>query len=216
MLEHHLNSPVTRQRLRSGPAADHIDGFADWLHRHGYRPVTIDTTLRSLAGWTDWMLAAGLTAQDGLEGVASCAAELQAHRRVRHCRGPNDHSLTAAALFVRFHREQAVLPPLAAPMHMIRKVQLRTTAKLRPAQQFARSINRSPSFRWHSAAPEICDRTHILDLTVLQRRRPDRSEPSLPTSMNATKCRTTVSTSGAKPLAVGSTATPTLSRTEIF
>jgi hypothetical protein len=48
-----------------GPAADHIDSFADWLHRHGYRPITIDTLLRSLAGWTDWMLAAGFTAQDG-------------------------------------------------------------------------------------------------------------------------------------------------------
>jgi integrase/recombinase XerD len=47
-----------------GPAADHIDSFADWLHRQGYRPITIDTLLRSLAGWTDWMLAAGFTAQD--------------------------------------------------------------------------------------------------------------------------------------------------------
>jgi site-specific recombinase XerD len=115
MLEHHLKSAVTQQRLRSGPAADHIDDFADWLHRHGYRPVTIDTTLRSLAGWTDWMRAAGFTAHDLLEGFASCAAELQAHRRVRHCRGPNDHSLTAAGLFIQFLRELGVLPPLAAP-----------------------------------------------------------------------------------------------------
>ena len=114
MLEHHLKSAVTQQRLRSGPAADHIDDFADWLHRRGYRPVTIDTTLRSLAGWTDWMRAAGFTAHDLLEGLASCAAELRAHRRLRHCRGPNDHSLTAAALFIRFLRELGVLPPLAA------------------------------------------------------------------------------------------------------
>jgi len=64
MLEQHLKSPVTRQRLRSGPAADHIDGFADWLHRHRYSPITIDTTLRSLAGWTDWMRAAGFTEHD--------------------------------------------------------------------------------------------------------------------------------------------------------
>jgi hypothetical protein len=48
MLEHHLKSAVTQQRLRSGPAADYIDDFADWLHRHGYRPVTIDTTQRSV------------------------------------------------------------------------------------------------------------------------------------------------------------------------
>ena len=115
MLEHHLKSAITQQRLRSGAAADHIDDFADWLHRHGYRPVTIDTMLRSLAGWTDWMQAAGFTAHDLLEGFTSCAAELQAHRRVRHCRGPNDHSLTAAALFIRFLRGLGVLPPLAVP-----------------------------------------------------------------------------------------------------
>ena len=45
MLEHHLNSRITRQRLRSGPIADHVDGFADWLHRFGYKPASIDTTL---------------------------------------------------------------------------------------------------------------------------------------------------------------------------
>ena len=116
MLEQHLKSPVTWQRLCSGPAADHIDGFADWLHRHRYSPITIDTTLRSLAGWTDWMRAAGFTEHDLLAGFASCSAELQAHRRVRHGRGPNDHSLAAASLFIRFLREQRVLPPPAAPL----------------------------------------------------------------------------------------------------
>jgi Mg/Co/Ni transporter MgtE len=40
MLGHHLNSPVTRQRLRSRPIADHVDGFADWLHRSGYKPAS--------------------------------------------------------------------------------------------------------------------------------------------------------------------------------
>jgi integrase/recombinase XerD len=59
MLDTHLRSRVTRQRLRSGPAAGHIDAFADWLHNLGYRPVTIEASLRSLAGWTDWMRAAG-------------------------------------------------------------------------------------------------------------------------------------------------------------
>jgi len=116
MLEHYLKSAVTRQRLRSGPAADHIDGFANWLHRHGYRPITIDTTLRSLASWTDWMRVAGFTAQDFLSGFTCCAAELQSRRRVRHSRGPNDHSLTAAALFIGFLREQGVLPRPAAPL----------------------------------------------------------------------------------------------------
>jgi hypothetical protein len=45
-----------------GAAADHIDAFADWLHLNGYKPISITNLLRSLAGWTDWMLAEGFTA----------------------------------------------------------------------------------------------------------------------------------------------------------
>jgi hypothetical protein len=78
MLEHHLNSPVTRQRLRSGPIAYHVDGFADWLHRGGYKPASIDSILRSLAVWADWMQSAGFTVSDCLDGVTACATELQA------------------------------------------------------------------------------------------------------------------------------------------
>jgi site-specific recombinase XerD len=115
MLEHHVNSPVTRRRLRSGPAAEHVDGFADWLHRRGYKSVSIVAIFRSLAGWTDWMQSAGFTVLDCPAGLAACAAELQAGGRVRYRRGPNNHSLTAAALFIRFLQECGVLPPPAIP-----------------------------------------------------------------------------------------------------
>jgi len=115
MLEHHVNSPVTRRRLRSGPAAEHVDGFADWLHRRGYKSVSIVAIFRSLAGWTDWMQSAGFTVHDCPAGLAACTAELQAGGRVRYRRGPNNHSLTAAALFIRFLQECGVLPPPAIP-----------------------------------------------------------------------------------------------------
>lgn len=116
MLDTHLKSPVTRRRLRSGPAADHIDGFAAWLHRRGYRPATLDAVLRSLAGWTDWMRAAGFGAHDMLAGFGACAAALRELPRVRHRRGPNRKSLAAAGLFIRFLREQGALqPPAVAP-----------------------------------------------------------------------------------------------------
>src|SRR6202049_4622371 len=101
MLETHLNSPVTQRRLRTGLAADHIDAFADWLHLHGYKPITICTLLRSLAGWTDWMPAAGFTVQNLLAGFEACKAGIE-KEHVRNRRGPNRYSLTAASVFIRF------------------------------------------------------------------------------------------------------------------
>ena len=77
MLETHLDSPITRRRLRKGPAADHIDAFADWLHLHGYKPTSIDTLLRSLAGWTDWMLVAGFTAKEFVAGLTHASWQLR-------------------------------------------------------------------------------------------------------------------------------------------
>jgi integrase/recombinase XerD len=115
MLESHLKSPVTRQRLRAGPAADHIDDFADWLHRHGYTPITIDALLRSLAGWTDWMLASRFTAQDLLPGFDACKAALKEAQRVPHSRGANRQSVVAASVFIRFLQQTGELPAVVIP-----------------------------------------------------------------------------------------------------
>src|ERR1019366_7902848 len=115
MLETHLNSPVTRRRLRTGPAADHIDAFADWLHLNGYKPVSIDNRLTSLAAWTDWLFAAGFTAHDLLAGSAACKLAVEKEHGVPPRRGPNRHSLTAAALSIGFLQHQGELPLPASP-----------------------------------------------------------------------------------------------------
>ena len=88
MLETHLNSPVIRQRLRMGPAADHIDAFADWLHLQGYQPVSIHNLLTALAGWTDWMVAAGFPAQDLLPGFEAYRLAAAEERRGHYRRRP--------------------------------------------------------------------------------------------------------------------------------
>ena len=113
MLETHLSSPITRRRLRTGAAADHIDAFADWLHLRGYRPTSIDNRLTSLAAWTDWMLTAGFT--DLLPGLEACKSAVGKQQRVHYSRGPNQQSVTAASLFIRFLQLQGELPPPATP-----------------------------------------------------------------------------------------------------
>jgi integrase/recombinase XerD len=116
MLETHLSSPITRQRLRTGAAAEHIDAFADWLHVNGYKPTSIDNSLTSLAAWTDWMLTSGFTAHDLLSGFEACKLAVSKEQRVRYSRGPNQQSITAASLFIRFLRLRGELPqPVAGP-----------------------------------------------------------------------------------------------------
>jgi integrase/recombinase XerD len=87
MLETHLSSPITRQRLRTGAAAEHIDAFADWLHVNGYKPASIDNGLTSLAAWTDWMLTSGFTPHDLLSGFEACKLAVSKEQRVRYSRG---------------------------------------------------------------------------------------------------------------------------------
>lgn len=111
MLETYLSSPITRRRLRAGAAADRIEAFVNWLHLHGYKPTSINNHLTSLAAWTDWMLAEGLTAQDLLPGFEACKLAVRKQRRVRYSRGPNRQSVAAASLFIRFLRQQGEIPP---------------------------------------------------------------------------------------------------------
>src|ERR1039457_1172068 len=116
MLETHLSSSITRQRLRTGAAAEHIDAFADWLHLSGYKPTSIDNGLTSLAAWTDWMLTAGFTAYDLLSGFEACKLVVSKEQRIRYSRGPNQQSITAASLFIRFLRLRGELPqPVTEP-----------------------------------------------------------------------------------------------------
>jgi integrase/recombinase XerD len=114
MLEDHLSSPVTQQRLCSGPAADHIDDFADWLHGRGYRPRSIEVLLLSLAAWTDWMRVAGFAACDVI-ALNACKAELETHPHVRWRRGINSQSVTAAAVYIRFLQGRGVIAPTVRP-----------------------------------------------------------------------------------------------------
>jgi integrase/recombinase XerD len=116
MLETHLKSLVTRRRLCASPAAEHLDAFADWLRLQGYTPVTVDCLLRALAGWTDWMIAAGFTAQDFLRAFEDCGLAVRKERRVRYSRGPNRRSMAAAAVFIRFLQQSGKLPlPVPPP-----------------------------------------------------------------------------------------------------
>ena len=120
MLEDHLESAVTRRRLRSGPAAPHIDAFADWLHNHGYKPMSVTQVLRALAAWTDWLVTERAAESDFVQGYEACKNAIGRVPRVLYERGPNKQSLSAALVFIRFLREQGVVP-LPAPVSAVER-----------------------------------------------------------------------------------------------
>ncbi|MGB8481334.1 MAG: tyrosine-type recombinase/integrase [Acidobacteriaceae bacterium] len=125
MLEHYLDSPITRRRLRSGPAADHINDFADWLHTGGYRRPIIVRRLRSLACWTDWLTATG----DNLdlpEALERYAAYIGAPPRKPYRRSLNKEPVIAGKLYIQFLREREFLPP--APAAVVNSCPLLTEA----------------------------------------------------------------------------------------
>jgi len=86
----------------------HVDGFRSWLRHNGYRPPTIVEVVRLLACWAEWVQAAGFTLENILAGFAASAAAFEGDKTTRAPRG-------AAALFIRYLREQGVLPSAPKP-----------------------------------------------------------------------------------------------------
>ena len=116
MLDTDLAPHATCRRHRAGPAADHIDDFADWLHRRCYRPAVLRNKLRSFAAWTDWLKLIGMTGTDFINGLRECESYIGMRSRARYQRDPNKESLTVARLFIRFLQQRNVLPqPLTPP-----------------------------------------------------------------------------------------------------
>ena len=115
MLQHQLSSPTIRQRLRSGPFAERVDGFADWLHGHGYKRASIDSILRSLFDWADAIQSTGISAQECLANFTLHTTDRPAVSHVRHRHPDNKKCAASAALFIRYLRELGVMPSLPSP-----------------------------------------------------------------------------------------------------
>lgn len=114
MLENYIKSSVTQKRLREGLVAPHIEDFANWLHAQGFKALTIEGKLRSLAAWSDWMRASGIRECDAVPGLEACRAMLKQARRVYYDRGPNKHTVEAASTYIRFLQERGIIarPPV--------------------------------------------------------------------------------------------------------
>src|SRR5271157_5879347 len=113
MLEDYVSARITRKRLNSGPAANHIDDFSDWLHARGHNKRSLFRMLQSFAGWTDWLTKTGRTAEDFAEGLRECTKHFTSAPHIPYERGPRRESLSVARLFLRFLRERGFLAQIA-------------------------------------------------------------------------------------------------------
>ena len=99
MLKDHVSARITRKRLNSGPAANHVDDFSDWLYAQGYKKRSLFRMLQSFAGWTDWLTKTGRTAEDFAEGLQACAEYVMSVPHTWYARGPRREFLSVARLF---------------------------------------------------------------------------------------------------------------------
>ena len=113
MLEDYVSARITRKRLNSGPAANHIDDFSDWLHARGYQKRCLFRMLQSFAGWTDWLTKTGRAAEDFAEGLQECTKHFTSAPHIPYERGPRRESLSVARHFLRFLGERGILPQIA-------------------------------------------------------------------------------------------------------
>ena len=90
MLEQHVPAALTRRRLRSGPAANYIDNFAEWLHARDYKARTVFRLLQSFAAWTDWLAQTGRSDQEFVSGYRDCAKFVRSSQHIPYGRGLNE------------------------------------------------------------------------------------------------------------------------------
>lgn len=100
----HWNSVESRLHF----AKPYVDGFENWLQGHGYTPSTIEEKVRLLAGWTDWMHAAGFALHDVLDGLTASATVFTGKKSVRAY-------ASAGRLFIRYLQDRETLPRSALP-----------------------------------------------------------------------------------------------------
>ncbi len=100
----HWNSVESRLHF----AKPYVDGFENWLQDHGYTPSTIEEKVRLLAGWTDWMHAAGFALDNVLDGLTASAAAFKGKKSIRAYAG-------AGRLFIRYLQDRESLPKSAPP-----------------------------------------------------------------------------------------------------
>jgi site-specific recombinase XerD len=100
--------------LKAGLAADHAEGFAQWLRERRYTPYTIIEKIRLLASWTHWAHAEGYEFATVREAHAASFALVKAGHAPRFLGDVNKDSAECAKLFISYLEERGVLPCLPA------------------------------------------------------------------------------------------------------
>jgi site-specific recombinase XerD len=110
MLTTYFKHPFTLNKLRSGPAGLHLDGFADQLLRDGYSDFTARGHLRGAGQLSSWAQRRGLTSRElDVLALKRFARHLAARRKLYTPAGQYMHSFVGARLFVRFLQTRGVV-----------------------------------------------------------------------------------------------------------
>jgi len=118
MLETYFSAPKTLKRLRSGPSAPYIDGFAAWLEQTGYSPASAVRYLRAASHLGHFLDTEGATFAESDAGMAqtfrqhlpSCRCPLSNGGKINH------HTFFGIKCFHHYLVQLGVCPDDAAPV----------------------------------------------------------------------------------------------------
>jgi len=118
MLKNYFETSFVVQRLRSGPAGKHVDGFADQLQGQGYSWRSARGYLRAAAHLGRFTQVEGIGFDSiGPDTLERFRLHLPACRCPRSNGGTGSNVVRGAELFVGYLRELGILPPVKAETH---------------------------------------------------------------------------------------------------
>jgi site-specific recombinase XerD len=113
MLTKYFNDRKTLEKLRSGPAGPHLDGFAIQLECNGYSRQTARRHIRGAGHFSAWAEANGSTINALDEtGLVAFSRYLSSHERLKYKTGRYTSTFIGARHFVTFLKISGVVSSL--------------------------------------------------------------------------------------------------------
>jgi len=111
----YIRQNSVKTRLAAGLAANHVEGFLQWLRERQYTPLTVIERERLLACWTDWACEVGYAFETIRDAYKASYMLIGSGHRSRFRGDLNKDAVECAKLFIIYLEACNVLDALPVP-----------------------------------------------------------------------------------------------------